>query len=288
MVHRVQNQRNVGAKFSLADTAYHVVCAVLAGDPGRARGLVVSGSAKFIEGQRDAADPGLARIAHGAQDRTRIDPGGQEHADFDIGQQMRRNAVCHGAFDRVGRSVGARRRGCASGENLGDRTIAFGRMRAGGVDQLGVPGGQRTDFAIQRKRFGHAAPQVKTDDPRRFRIARDVTAGQQRLDLAGEPKGPAIVCGVQRFDAVGIARQEHRARRAVPQCKGEHAAQRVHHRLAVAGIEVKQDLGIGIAGEARAAGFELAAQLRIIVNLAVERHPVAAIGTGHRLQRAGR
>ena len=113
-----------------------------------------------------------------------------------------------------------------------------------------------------------------------------MTAGKQRLDLRGEAECPAVVCGVERLDAVRVAREEEAAPCFVPDCECEHAAQPMHHLGAMTRVEVQEHLRIGGRAEARAVGLELDAQLRIVVDLAVEHDDEPAVFTDHRLRSA--
>ena len=61
----------------------------------------------------------------------------------------------------------------------------------------------------------------------------------------------------------------------------------MNHRLPAIGVEVQQDLGVGVGLEGIALGFELLAQLAVVVDFAVEGDAQAAIGSGHRLGTGG-
>ena len=138
------------------------------------------------------------------------------------------------------------------GENFGKIRERLGLARSRRVDPLGMAGRQSTNIAIERKRLGHAAEQMEADDAGRFRIARNMSAREQRLDLRGEAECPAIVCRVERLDAVGIARKEEATPRLVPDGESEHATEPMHHLGAVARVEMQQRLRVGGRAEARA------------------------------------
>src|SRR4029077_7364990 len=112
--------------------------------------------------------------------------------------------------------------------------------------------------------------QIEADHAGWFRVARNLSAGEQRLDLRGEAECPAVVCGVERLDAVGVAREEEAAPRLIPDGECEHAAELVHYLGAMTRVEVQERLRVGGGAEARAVGLELGAQLRIVVDLAIE------------------
>src|SRR5205823_5297636 len=137
-----------------------------------------------------------------------------------------------------------------------------------------------------RKRLRHAAEEMEADQSGRLRIARDKAAGKERLDLRGEAETPAVIGGVERLYAVRVAGEKKRALAFVPDREGEHPAQALEHRAPVAGVEMQKRFRIGRRAEARALGLELGAQLRIIVNLAVEHDVDAAVLARHRLRGA--
>ena len=124
---------------------------------------------------------------------------------------------------------------------------------------------------------------MKAGNPRRLGIARNPAAREQCLDLRGEAKSPAVVCGVERLDAVGVAGKKEFAPHSIPDGEGEHAAQPVHHRGAVARVEVQKRLRIGGRAEARAGSLEFCAQRLVVVDLAVEGDDNIAVHTRHRL-----
>ena len=74
--------------------------------------------------------------------------------------------------------------------------------------------------------------------------------------------------------------------RLVPDAEREHPAQRVHHLPPAVRVEMQQHLGVALRSEDEALAFQLAAQLAIVVDLAVERDAIAPVGARHRL-RAG-
>ena len=81
---------------------------------------------------------------------------------------------------------------------------------------------------------------------------------------------------------------DQRARRAVPQREGEHADGALDRGLdAPERAGFQQHLGIGIAAHRPAGGCKLAADVAVIVDLAVEGDDVAPVGRMHRLRAAG-
>jgi hypothetical protein len=73
----------------------------------------------------------------------------------------------------------------------------------------------------------------------------------------------------------------------IPDPEGEYAVEATQHVRPVAGIHRKQNLGVGLGGEAKAVAFKLFSQLLEVVELAVVGDPIPAVGTGHRLRPPG-
>ena len=117
-------------------------------------------------------------------------------------------------------------------QDVGDEAIRPGRLRAALADPHGVARRHAADAAVQGPRVGHAAPEKKAGMAGRLGAGVD-RRSQQRLHLRGHAQGVAVVGVVQRLDAEGVARQQHRALAPVPEREGEHAAQLVQHGRAV-------------------------------------------------------
>ena len=91
---------------------------------------------------------------------------------------------------------------------------------------------------------------------------------------------------VERLDAELVPGAEQLARPAVPDGEGEHAAEPVHHVRADQGVGLQQHLGVAARPQHHALLPQLGSQLQVVVNLAVEDHPVALVGRPHRLMAA--
>ena len=173
---------------------------------------------------------------------------------------MGADAVARGGAQALAQFGGGGRVRCACGEDCGEAGERLRLARTRHIDPLRVPGRQGANVAVERERLGHAAEQMKAGDPCRLGIARNPAAGEQCLDLRGEAERPAVVCGVERLDAVGVAGEKELAPLLVPDRESEHAAQPVHHRRAVARIEMQKRFRIGGGPEAHAGRFEFRAQ----------------------------
>jgi hypothetical protein len=87
----------------------------------------------------------------------------------------------------------------------------------------------------------------------------------------------------QRLDAEAVACEHEPARAGVPQRDREHAAQPHERPGALRLVEVPDHLGVAARAEAVPARLELAAQLGVVVDLAVLRHGDGALLRGDRL-----
>ena len=102
--------------------------------------------------------------------------------------------------------------------------------------------------------------------------------GAERDRAVGEPGGE------QRLDPERVARAERRPGLGVPDDEREHAAQPVDDVLAPQVVAGDDRLGVALGRERRRPRRRARlAQLQVVVDLAVEDDPVAAVGVGHRL-----
>ena len=98
--------------------------------------------------------------------------------------------------------------------------------------------------------------------------------GGEALEFGGEGQ-PAVDCGdVKRLDSERIARRQEIAAVQIDQNEGEHAAQALQPRLALAGEQRKQHLGVGLGLEGVIG--EGAAQIAVIIDFTVEDQPQPA------------
>ena len=112
---------------------------------------------------------------------------------------------------------------------------------------------------------------------------RRVPAAAARAERRQRARVEAVV---ERLDAELVPGAEQLARPAVPDGEGEHAAEPVHHVLADQGVGLQQHLGVAARPQHHALLPQLGSQLQVVVNLAVEDHPVALVGRPHRLMAA--
>ena len=109
------------------------------------------------------------------------------------------------------------------------------------------------------------------------------TGSRSGLQLRAETEPSAALGVVERLDAQAVAREQELPLPRVPEREGEHAAQPLDAARPELLVEVHDDLGVGRRREAVAARHELAPQLAVVVDLAVEDDPDRAVLVGDRL-----
>jgi len=137
---------------------------------------------------------------------------------------------------------------------------------------------QLADAAIDSgRRWNVEKCQVRVDGVR-LPVAGHVGIFEERLQFGAEHDATIRERGVvERFDAEPIAREQQPAVRGVPDREREHAAKPVDAALAPLLVAVNDDLGVRACLEPVTARDEVRANLREVVNLAVEDRPHRAV-----------
>ena len=97
---------------------------------------------------------------------------------------------------------------------------------------------------------------------------------------------PAGLGQVQRLDAEAVAREHEPAAVALGDGEGEHALEAIDAALPPAAVGLEHDLGVAVGEEAQPGGLELAPQLAVVVDAAVEDDRQPELGVDHRLRAA--
>ena len=102
---------------------------------------------------------------------------------------------------------------------------------------------------------------------------------EQRLDLGGEDEPSVMNAVVERLDADAVPDKPQLPRSSVPQRDGEHPAEPFEAVDSPLFEGVQDDLGVGVVGlpAMSADRFKLRADLRMVVDLAVEDDPEGAV-----------
>ena len=255
------------------------------GHPFGQRRLVLGGPGVLVEGERDGAQIGPRRARGEGCDGRRIEPGREEDAD----RHVRHQVVADAVGQHVAQLGRARRLAFArAGHGLRNGEEALGWLGAMVVDPLGGPGRQGADIGVEGVRVGHVAPQEEAHVAGRRGPLTRVPARAQRLHLRGDAEAGAIVGGVERLDAEGVARQQHAGPGRVPDDEGVHAAQVAHHVRPVALVEVEQHLRVRVGAEFVTLLGQAVAQGHEVVDLAVEGDDEGVLAMGHGLVAGGR
>ncbi len=112
----------------------------------------------------------------------------------------------------------------------------------------------------------------------------DEPAGQNRLDLRSEHEDVLSPRPVQWFHAEPIAREQQASSLRIPEREREHSTEPVHAVGAPFLVGVDDCFGVGSRAEGMAARLELAPQAGVVVDLAIEHDPHAAVFVRERLR----
>ena len=150
-----------------------------------------------------------------------------------------------------------------------------------------MSGGQFRDSGEGRQRVRHVPQAEERRNPALVQPARKAVQRKQRAQLRAErdPVGRHPVA--QGLDTNAIAGQHQPLGAGVPQSDGEHPPQSPDEVVPYFFVEVDDRLGIAPRTEAMAAGDQVATQLVMIVDLAVENDLDRAVLIPDRLLPAG-
>src|SRR5437762_4132367 len=120
----------------------------------------------------------------------------------------------------------------------------------------------------------------------RFPVERALDVGhlQDWLQLRCEEQRAVALVVVERLDAQPIAREQDLPPPRVPDGEGEHAAQPIDAARAEVFVEMNDRLGVAGGLEDVAAPLQVAPQLLVVVDLAVEDDPDGAVFVRDRLE----
>jgi len=228
------------------------------------------------------SDRGIGQHTHHRDYETGIHSAAQERAQRDIADEPTFHGGLQQRFGLRFDLCGCRRRRdgtCLPQRNVPVRSIDQARLgddqQMSGLD-LGNPfeeGG--------RSRNGTKRQVVP--DCLRARPGIDTRMLEERLRLGGEHKVAAAPAVVEWLDPHPVSRQEELSAIRIPDGKSEHPLQPVDHLRAVLLVQVHQGLRIPGRLEAVPPAQQVLAQLAVVVDLAVERHPYAFVFIGQGL-----
>lgn len=145
--------------------------------------------------------------------------------------------------------------------------------------------GLQLEHALEHGLWRHHRPKGEgLVEPQRVELAGQLGGTRkQRLDLAGKEHAPLVQSEVQRAHADSVAAQHEGLALGVPQGDGPLAVHLLEGGLTPGFPGVNDDLGIAVGPKTMAQLFELFAQLDVIEDFAVERHPHGAVFVRQRL-----
>ena len=244
-------------------------------EPGR-RALVVR---RIVEADRERLDGAGVDPPRQRDDGARVEPAAQEDAEGNVRDQL----PSHGVREEVQelRRHRSRTEVACGRSNLREVPVAVVGEPPALPDQK-MAGLELADLPVDRVR-SRDVEQRQVEAERLDVHRRTQAIGEERLDLGAEEEAVRELRDVQRLDPQPIAGQDEPAPGGVPERDGEHAVERAHEVEALLLVEMNDDFRIRARVEAMTPGFELALQLREVVDLAVVDRPDAAVLVVNRL-----
>ena len=178
-------------------------------------------------------------------------------APHGIREQLAQAFHRHGFIDRAG----FRHHG---------RPVAACLGASGGRPDEHVSGGELCDAGEGGQRIGHVPQAEERRNPTLVQSAREARQREQRAELRAEGNPVRRQPVAQGLDAEAIPRQDQLFGAGVPQGDREHPAQSGDAVRSHLLVEVDDRLGIALRVEAVPAGDQIATQVVVIVDLAVE------------------
>jgi hypothetical protein len=235
----------------------------------------------LLEREREGVDRPVAGALGEVGDGAGIDPAGQKHAQRHVGRQVNLHAMQQLRAQRLKRDRHARARHGPVGVRQ--------RLPPARIELADLARPDRFDAAH------HGAGRGDKPVPHHARRAGRIEAGladesgaEDRPHFRGEDERPvAVGVGVarqvERLDAVRIARHGERTLFRIPQAEGEHPAQAGDRFGPVFGEHPQHDGRVAGGSERLARLLQFAAQLDVVVDLAVKDDRLPAGRVGHRL-----
>ena len=157
-----------------------------------------------------------------------------------------------------------------------------------GRDGDAVPRQQAHDAAQRRFVAGFGRHRIVEGACERRRVFAGVEAleREKRFQLRREGETPRVSGEIERFDPKAVARDEQPPLPRVPQRERPHPVEAELAVCAPAIVGGRDHFGIALRREPVSGAFEFGPQLDEVVELAVERRPIAAAGGAHRLAAA--
>ena len=236
-----------------------VLGAVPLGDQARVGALV---EAPLCETDRERVHRLRRLLSRERCKRRRVDAAGEEDADRDVREEMCPHRVAKPRPELLDelRLVAVAQLG---GHRRAGPRVPLERDRAVLPDEH-VPGGQLPDVAEDRVRRGD-----RVEGEERLEGVEVDLAARQRPHLRREAELVADVAVVERLDPVAVAREYEPTPPRVPDRDREHPAQPLGEAGPVVLVEMDERLGVAASAQLVPRALQLAAELGVVVDLAV-------------------
>ena len=260
----------------------------MGGDLFGALGFIV---AAFMEADGEGLHRPRALRLHQRDHGRGIDAAGQERTKRHVGDHPQLDGIAKERVEPLDSLVWVRGgivAPLASRRDAAQVPEAFRRRRQTLAQRQDVTGSKLLRLAIDGARLRDITVAQVADD----RIVVDRRSprggGAKRLELRRKQNPLRRRRVVERLDAEAVACQHQASRLAVPQREGKHADRALDRGFdAPQRAGFKQHFGIGIAAHRTAGRLQLAADVAVIVDFAVEGDDVTPIRRMHRLRAAG-
>jgi len=151
---------------------------------------------------------------------------------------------------------GVRDRGCERRRESARFEVSAVR-RNGGTTETMWPGGTAEIPSMMVRGFVDGAEGQKAEEAVRIELARDEAGAQERANFGCEKKLVAGMKVVKRLDAQGITREQQELALFHPRARGQICRAGAGMNLLPNAVGSEDHLGIGVAIEASARGFQL-------------------------------
>ncbi len=245
--------------------------------------LVAGLAVAAVEADAERAQVLLAGLGEQRHDEAGVQSAGEQHPDRHVGDQPSAYRRAQRVADRGPPVGGVHPRVGGLPHVVGSPV----HLLAAAPVRLDHPQGGRRQLAHAAQhgaRRGHdGVPGQVVVQRHRVDARVDVAGGQQRGQGGGEPEPPRRLGEVERFDAEPVAGQDQPPPGPVDQPDREHADQVVDETFTPVRVRHQDHLGVAGGCEGVPGAPQLLAQLRVVVDAAVEDQRQAQVVADHRL-----
>ena len=240
-------------------------------------------NARSLNATENVCERPVDHPRHERGDRAAVDAAGEEHAERHVAHQPQADGFFEQIAELLDDIGDPTRRGSGAALVRPARPSTAGsrsrRARTRASARAAACGCRGTSSRCPTCSECSAAPAAPPCSPR------PRSRPLARIALISDPNSSASAGArpVERLDAEPIAHEQQPPPWRVPDRECEHAAEAVHAVVAPLFIRVDDGLGVRARAVAMPGRFELAADVGVVVDLAVEHDPDGAVFVGQRL-----